>query len=59
MQLCLANDVSTVEDIDGVRVRGGVEPPIKPPTVRQISVPTTIAGGEFSHIAGVTDERSR
>ena len=26
--------------------------------MRQISVPTTIAGGEFSHIAGVTDQRT-
>ena len=58
VQLCLANDVSTVEGIDGIRVRGGEEPPIKAPAVRQISVPTTIAGGEFSHIAGVTDERT-
>jgi maleylacetate reductase len=58
VQLCLANDVSTIEGIDGIRVRGGEEPPIKPPTVRQISVPTTIAGGEFSHIAGVTDQRT-
>jgi maleylacetate reductase len=58
VQLCLANDVSTVEGIDGIRTRGGEEPPLKPPTVRQISVPTTIAGGEFSHIAGVTDEQT-
>lgn len=58
VQLCLANDVSTTEGIDGIRVRGGEEPPIRPPAVRQISVPTTIAGGEFSHIAGVTDERT-
>ena len=27
--------------------------------MRQISVPTTIAGGEFSHIAGVTDEATK
>src|SRR5262245_57164925 len=58
VQLCLANDVSTVEGIDTIRVRGGDEPPLKPPVVRQISVPTTIAGGEFSHIAGVTDART-
>ena len=32
---------------------------ITAPTVRQISVPTTIAGGEFSAIAGVTNQRSR
>jgi len=58
VQLCLANDVSTVEGIDAIRVRGGEEPALEAPAVRQISVPTTIAGGEFSHIAGVTDERT-
>lgn len=58
VQLCLANGVSTVEGIDAIRTRGGEEPPLKAPAVRQISVPTTIAGGEFSHIAGVTDERT-
>ena len=29
------------------------------PKVRQISVPTTIAGGEFSAIAGVTNQRTK
>ena len=58
VQLCLANGVSTIEGIDAIRVRGGEEPALKAPLVRQISVPTTIAGGEFSHIAGVTDERT-
>jgi maleylacetate reductase len=56
VQLCLANDVRTVEDIERIRTHKGVAPPMNAPTVRQISVPTTIAGGEFSHIAGVTDE---
>jgi maleylacetate reductase len=59
VQLCLANDVSTVEDIDRIRAVGGVSPKMVAPTVRQISVPTTIAGGEFSSIAGVTNERTR
>src|SRR3954468_23121134 len=45
-QLVLANDVSTMEGIDGIPTRGGEEPPLKPPAVRQISAPTTIAGGE-------------
>jgi len=49
----------SVEGIDTVRVRKGEAPPMQPPLVRQISVPTTIAGGEFSHIAGVTNERTR
>jgi alcohol dehydrogenase class IV len=32
---------------------------MKPPTVRQISIPTTLSAGEFSHISGVTDERAK
>jgi len=55
VQICLANDISSVEAIDQVRAVKGVPPPMKPPTVRQISVPTTIAGGEFSASAGVTN----
>jgi maleylacetate reductase len=57
VQLCLANDVNTVEGIDAVR--GQSSGSLAAPTVRQISVPTTIAGGEFSSIAGVTNERTR
>jgi maleylacetate reductase len=59
VQLCLANNVRTVEDIDKIRAHKGVEPPMNAPTVRQISVPTTIAGGEFSAIAGVTNARTK
>ncbi len=57
VQLCLANNIRTVEDIERIRVHKGVAPPMNAPTVRQISVPTTIAGGEFSAIAGVTNAR--
>jgi len=59
VQLCLANDIRTVDGIDSIRANRGVMPPVKPPTVRQISVPTTIAGGEFSAIAGVTNGRTK
>ncbi len=59
VQLCLANNVRTVEDIERIRVHKGVAPPMNAPTVRQISVPTTIAGGEFSAIAGVTNARTK
>ncbi len=55
VQICLANDVRDVADIDHVRGVKGVVPPINAPVVRQISVPTTIAGGEFSALAGVTN----
>src|SRR3954463_10059051 len=45
VQLCLANNVSDVEGIDGLRAVGSASPPLKAPVVRQISAPTTIAGG--------------
>ena len=59
VQLCLANDVSTIEGIDKIKAVGGVSPAMNAPTVRQISAPTTIAGGEFTSIAGVTNERTK
>ncbi|NLS73946.1 maleylacetate reductase [Bradyrhizobium brasilense] len=59
VQLCLANNVTTSDGIETIRTHGGVSPAMNPPTVRQISVPTTIAGGEFSSIAGVTNEAKR
>jgi len=55
VQLCLANDVRTVEAMD--RIRGTAD--VKPPTVRQISIPTTLSAGEFSGIAGVTNEATK
>ena len=59
VQLCLANDVRSTDGIDAIRAVKGVVPPIKAPTVRQISVPTTIAGGEFTSLAGVTNSRTK
>ena len=55
VQLCLANDVHSVEDMD--RIRGAVA--VKPPTVRQMSIPTTLSAGEFSALAGVTNEATK
>src|SRR6188472_2089929 len=55
VQLCLANDIRTPEAMDAVRAPH----PVKPPTVAQISIPTTLSAGEFSPIAGVTDERTK
>lgn len=65
VQLCLANDIRTPDGMDILRpVKAadgsvGPSPDVKAPTIRQVTVPTTISGGEFSAIAGVTDERSR
>jgi maleylacetate reductase len=55
VQLCLANDIKTVEGLDKARATSE----IKPPTVRQISIPTTLSAGEFSGIAGVTNEATK
>jgi alcohol dehydrogenase class IV len=59
VQLCLANDVHTPEALDALRPVNGAPPPCNAPSVRQITVPTTLSAGEFSAIAGVTDERRK
>ena len=64
VQLCLANDIRTLEAMDALLPVKGPDgvmglPPMNPPTVRQITVPTTLSAGEFSAISGVTDERIR
>ncbi len=64
VQLCLANDIRTPEALDDYRPvtgPGGAlgPPPCNAPSVPQLTVPTTLSAGEFSAIAGVTDERSR
>ena len=59
VQLCLANDIREADALDRLRTGKDGTPPMKPPTVRQISIPTTLSAGEFSHIAGVTDERTK
>jgi maleylacetate reductase len=65
VQLCLANDISTVEGMDALRPvqqpDGTMGPPpgCRPPLVRQVAVPTTLSAGEFSAISGVTEERAK
>src|SRR3954465_3836582 len=65
VQLCLANGITSAEAIDALRPVKGSDgtlappPDMKPPTVRQVTVPTTLSAGEFSAISGVTDERHR
>ena len=55
VQLCLANGIVSVEGMDACRGEAN----LKAPTVRQISVPTTLSAGEFSALAGVTNEATR
>ncbi|MSO90791.1 MAG: maleylacetate reductase [Acetobacteraceae bacterium] len=57
--LCLSNNITTIEALDALRQTGATPPACNPPTVRQITVPTTLSAGEFSGIAGVTDESTR
>jgi maleylacetate reductase len=64
VQLCLANNIRTADALDDYWPVKGPDgglgpPPCNPPTVSQVSVPTTLSAGELSAIAGVTDERSR
>jgi maleylacetate reductase len=64
VQLCLANDIRSAEALDDYRPVKGPDgslgpPPCKAPSVAQVTVPTTLSAGEFSAIAGVTDERRR
>jgi maleylacetate reductase len=60
-RLCLANGITDVAGIDRLRSHGkseGSEPdPTLLPTLPFIAVPTTLAAGEFTSGAGITDER--
>jgi maleylacetate reductase len=63
VQLCLANEVTTAEQLDDYkRVTNATPPtrkPVKAPVVRQIAVPTTLSAGEFNAGAGCTDTATR
>ena len=51
--LCLANGIEQPQDIDRLC---SAATGISAPSVPQISIPTTLSAGEFSAIAGVTNE---
>ena len=64
LQICLAHGVETPEGLDGLHVSIAADgkrrvPEIRPSPVRQVVVPTTLSGAEFSNLAGITDERIR
>jgi alcohol dehydrogenase class IV len=63
LQILLAHDVRSIEEMDALHVKvradGSRElPAIKPSPVRQIIVPTTLSGAEFSSLGAATDPRS-
>jgi len=51
VQLCLSHDVQDVEDLLALANK----PTSKPSSVRQIIVPTTLSGGEYTSMGGGTD----
>lgn len=58
--VALAEDIQTVDEFDAYRIRveadgTRVVPVVKAPPVRQIIVPTTLSGAEFSNLGGCTD----
>lgn len=53
LQICLAHGVSAIEGLENLRVA------TRPSPVRQVVVPTTLSGAEFSNIGGGTDPRTR
>jgi alcohol dehydrogenase class IV len=57
LQLCLAHGITRPEDMERVSAANLKEP--RPSLVRQIVVPTTLSGAEFSNLAGGTDPRTR
>lgn len=59
VRLCLANGVEDETHIDALLANASAAPAIQPPRVKQICVPTTISAGEFSAIAGVTNEATK
>lgn len=61
--VALAEDIRDVEGFERARIRveadgNRVVPAVKDPPLRQIIVPTTLSGAEFSNLGGCTD-RSR
>ena len=64
LQICLAHGVTRSEELDALHASIGADgkrivPEIKPSPVRQIVVPTTLSGAEFSNLGGGTDPRTR
>jgi maleylacetate reductase len=60
VQTCLANDIKDASQLDRLRKAPeesmvGEKAGVKPPQVRMIAVPTTLAGAEFTPYAGITN----
>jgi maleylacetate reductase len=53
-RLCLANEVTSVDGIDLLRDAPAT---LRPATLPFVMLPTTLSAGEFTTVAGITDER--
>ncbi|MBL8662118.1 MAG: iron-containing alcohol dehydrogenase [Candidatus Odyssella sp.] len=63
LQICLAENARTPDDLARLHIRLNPDgsrqvPAIRPSPVRQIAVPTTLSGAEFSNMGGAYDERT-
>lgn len=64
LQIALAHGITEADGLDALHASIGADgkrfvPEVKPSPVRQIVVPTTLSGAEFSNIGGGTDPRTR
>ena len=58
--LCLGNGITEAAQLDDYRARTAVDgttrrPQVEPPSVRSITIPTTLSAGEYTASAGCTD----
>ncbi|MEO8718042.1 MAG: iron-containing alcohol dehydrogenase [Burkholderiales bacterium] len=53
LQICLAHGAKRVEELETLRTA------TRPSPVRQVAIPTTLSGAEFSNLGGGTDLRTR
>lgn len=58
--ICLAEDIQTEEQLGEYRIRvledgSRYTPPVRKPPFRQVVIPTTLSGAEFSQLAGCSD----
>ena len=58
--LCLGNGITEAAQLDDYRARIAVDgttrrPQVEPPSVRSITIPTTLSAGEYTASAGCTD----
>jgi alcohol dehydrogenase class IV len=63
LQVALAEGARDADDLARLHIRvnpGGsrIVPAVRPSPVRQIAVPTTLSGAEFSNLGGAKDERT-